>query len=214
MKKYIKYLLFEKYNHNRLSLAIYLIIWFLLATSNSFGLESSPIQMQIGYAQNSDSSKTLNAKVTLSDGTPVKDIEVHFYVKRLFGLLPIESSMGNIPTDEKGETVIDLPKKDFPGDSAGNIIIVAKIEDNETYGNIETQKVLKIGIPLKVETDSFPRALWAPQAPFALILTFVVMIGGVWLIYCFVAFQIHKIKKAGADGIIKKDTIKSDSLNF
>jgi hypothetical protein len=212
MKTIIKDLRFKNYTNSHFSFIICLIALCLLPISYSFGQEKSHINLQIGYTQNSDSSKMLNAKVTSMDRTPVKDIEVHFYVKRLFGLLPIESSLGNIPTDEKGETVIDLPKKDFPGDTAGNIVIIAKIEENDTYYAVETQSLMKIGVPLKIEKDFFPRALWTPDAPIALILTFLVLIGGVWCAYSFVAFQIYKIKKAGEIGIEKMGKIKQQEI--
>lgn len=212
MKTYIKEIQLVKYYISHLTFLVLIIVCCLITTNNSIGQDSSQIKMQIGYTQNSDSSKMLTAKVTSLDGTPVKDIEVHFYVKRLFGLLPVESSMGNIPTDEKGETSIDLPKKNFPGDTAGNIIIIAKIEENETYGTVETQSVMKIGAPLKIENDLFPRALWAPNAPLALILTFVVLIGGVWCAYSFVAYQIYKIKKAGEDGLVQLEKIKQQII--
>ncbi|MFA6571123.1 MAG: hypothetical protein WCT77_07785 [Bacteroidota bacterium] len=203
MKTIIKNIRFIKFLNSRFIINIFFITLCLLPTTFSFGQENSGIHLQIAYTRNSDSTKMLNAKVTSSDGKPLKDIEVHFYVKRLFGLLPIESSMGNIPTDEKGETSIDLPKKDFPGDTAGNIVIVAKIEENSTNSAIETQSVMKIGVPLKIEKDYFPRTLWAPNAPFALILTFLVLIGGVWCAYSFVAFQVYKIKKAGKNVKVK-----------
>ena len=41
-------------------------------------------------------------------------------------------------------------------------------------------------IPVIIGPEVFSRELLAPHAPLALILTFVIVIGGVWYVYCYV----------------------------
>ena len=64
------------------------------------------------------------------DSIPVNDLKIQFYVPRTFSLLKVGEG-----TLAAGATSIDFPVT-LPGDSAGMLTVVAKIEDNETYGNI------------------------------------------------------------------------------
>lgn len=124
---------------------------------------------------------------------PVKDVEVKFYVQRLFGFVPA-SEENAISTNENGEASFAYPKG-IPGDTAGAITVVARIEDNEKFGSVENNAVTLWGTILEVEKDPFPRALWEPNAPLPLILTILILFGGVWCTYFFIFFQLLKIKK-------------------
>lgn len=145
-----------------------------------------------------DTTNTITAKVTstLKDGrvVPLKDVAVKFYVQRLFGdLAPMEDNSVN--TDANGEAVFNFPKY-IPGDTAGAYNVVAKIEDNDRYGNIEKRSPTNWGVKLKTENDPFPRALWEPYAPIPLVITVSVLFGGVWMVYGYLFIQMFKIKKA------------------
>ncbi|MFI5188349.1 MAG: hypothetical protein ACHQF0_16580 [Chitinophagales bacterium] len=144
-----------------------------------------------------DTTRLLTAKITEigKDGKeiPVKDAEVKFYVKRLFGIMPAAEDY-TINTDENGEAVFSYPK-DIPGDTAGLITIAARMEDNKDFGNVENMANTSWGTPLMVEKDPFPRALWEPYAPLPLIITISTLFGGVWVIYFFIFYQLRKIKK-------------------
>jgi hypothetical protein len=82
-------------------------------------------------------------------GTAVKDIDIHFYVKKSFGLLPLEGDFTT--TDENGEASVDFPT-DLPGDVSGNVIVIARVEDDEKLGNVEAMKTVNWGIPVKAES--------------------------------------------------------------
>src|SRR4051794_32957454 len=94
-----------------------------------------------------DSSRQVTATLTKADGsgkdTAVKSVDVHFYVYRSFGLLPIEGD--NLTTDESGEATVDFPN-DIPGDKSGNVTVIAKVEDNDELGNLETRKTVQWGV--------------------------------------------------------------------
>ena len=142
---------------------------------------------------------TRNATVTVTkigkDGkeTPVKDVAVKFYVQRLFGIMPA-SDDNSVSTDEKGEATFAFPKN-IPGDTAGVFSVVAKMEDNEQFGNVEKNAVTSWGTALSIDKDPFPRALWEPYAPLPLVITISTLFGGVWFTYFFIFFQLIKIKK-------------------
>lgn len=144
-----------------------------------------------------DTGRLVVGKVTEigKDGKeiPVKDAEVKFYVKRLFGFMPAAED-NTISTDEKGEASFAVPKN-IPGDTAGVITIVARMEDNEQFGNVENEATESWGTTLAVEIDPFPRALWEPYAPLPLVISISTLFGGVWFIYFFIFYQLRKISK-------------------
>ncbi|TAL40860.1 MAG: hypothetical protein EPN92_13910 [Chitinophagaceae bacterium] len=134
---------------------------------------------------------------------PVKDTELKIYVKRMFGKMPATED-NSITTDGNGEATFVFPKN-IKGDGAGQVTVVAKLENNEQFGNIETEANTSWGIILEKEKDPFPRALWEPYAPIPLIITVSALFGGVWCIYFFIFYQMRKIKKEKTE-IIQQPT--------
>ncbi|MDP3002882.1 MAG: hypothetical protein Q8N38_07130 [Bacteroidales bacterium] len=144
-----------------------------------------------------DTARLVTAQVTKigKDGKeiPVEGAEVKFYVQRLFGIMPAVED-NTISTDEKGEASFAFPKN-IPGDTTGVITVVARMEDNEQFGNVENKATESWGTALAVDKDPFPRALWEPNAPLPLIITISTLFGGVWFIYFFIFYQLRKISK-------------------
>lgn len=146
--------------------------------------------------QAADTAKLITAIVTETgvDGQkPVKDVEVKFYVQRLFGLLPLAEE-NTATTGEDGQATFIFPR-DIPGDIAGNIVVVTRIEDNDNYGNVESKATAQWGVPIAVDKNPFPRALWEPYAPPTLIIVICVLFGGVWSAYSFMFYQLRRIKR-------------------
>jgi hypothetical protein len=143
-----------------------------------------------------DTNRILTATVTQTgnDGEPmpVQEAEVKFYVERLFGKMPVGEEFV-VATDAAGKATYALPKNIPSSDTLGNLTIVAVIENNETFGTVESNASAKWGVPLQWEKDPFPRALWEPRAPPAMILFFAIVFGGIWLTYFFVIFQLIKV---------------------
>ena len=144
-----------------------------------------------------DSLKLITATVTevMANGEkrPVPDVEVSFGVKRLFGTMPLaEEAIAT--TDGEGAASFSFPKE-IKGNEKGEVVIVATILDNEIYGNVEAIKNTQWGIPLAVDKNPFPRALWEPRAPIILIVSFSIIFGGIWITYGIVIFHIIKIKR-------------------
>ena len=145
-----------------------------------------------------DSTWIVKAILTSVDSTgreaAVPKATLSFYVQRLFGLLPIGVDDNTAATDDSGIAELSFAK-DLPGDAQGNVIIVARIEDNALTGPLVARDSGKWGIPLPIVADPFPRALWEPRAPFPLIITFCILLGGVWITYGFILTQLVNIKK-------------------
>ena len=82
-----------------------------------------------------DSLLTVKVKlIDLSTGTEtaVPETDLGVFVKRLFSPL----KLGEGKTDEAGEASIEIPNN-LPGDSHGNITLLARLDENEVYGNLE-----------------------------------------------------------------------------
>jgi hypothetical protein len=144
-----------------------------------------------------DTLKQITAKATqlLPDGTekPIEKAEVKFGVRRLFGIMPLGEEP-SATTDENGIAVFNFPK-DINGDEKGNVEIVARILDDENFGNIEAAAKKQWGLPLVVEQNPFPRAIWEPKAPLWLIIAFTTVFGAIWFTYSFVVYTISGIDK-------------------
>lgn len=123
-----------------------------------------------------------------STQTPVPEIDVYLYVKRLFGLLPI----GETWTDENGTDRIKLPE--IPGGSDGTIEIVARLEDTDRFGNVETRLRSNQGIIIGISDDQ-TRALWTSKPPLWMLITFIILMGTVWTHYLIVIFNLLSIKR-------------------
>ncbi len=149
-----------------------------------------------------DTVKTisLNAKV-LENGKekPVSGEQVLLYVPRMFSLLPVGE--GNL--DENGEAVIEFPS-DLPGDQEGNLTIIARFEENPSFGNVEKSVTEKWGIPKLSSGPTSHRALWTKTAPRWMIITLSILLTGVWAHYLFAIISLIRIKLES-----KKDNINS-----
>ncbi len=154
-----------------------------------------------------DTSRIATARVTEIDKdgkeTPVKDVELKFYVKRLFGIMPAAEE-NTITTNENGEASFEFPKN-VPGDTAGTISVAVRLEDNEQFGNLENSATTSWGTTLAIIKDPFPRALWGAHAPWGIIITLSLLFGGVWTTYFYIFLLIRNIKKEG-DTLKQKTT--------
>lgn len=136
----------------------------------------------------------LSVKVKLMDasgeGTPVKDIVVGVFVQRSF--YPLK--LGEGTTDENGEATVEIPAK-LPGDAKGNITLMAKIDENETYGNLEAKATQQWGVPVSDQLQELPRALWSAHPPLWMLITFIILVGTVWGHYIVIIFELFRLRK-------------------
>jgi hypothetical protein len=76
---------------------------------------------------------------------PAKDVEMRVGIKRMGGILSAGDEE-NYTTDSSGTVIVELKKDSLPGDEKGNIILAAKVEDNEPYGNLLLEKPVPWGV--------------------------------------------------------------------
>jgi hypothetical protein len=129
---------------------------------------------------------------------PAKDVELKLGVKRLGGELPIGEEE-SYTTDSAGEVIGEFKRAQLPGDTAGNLIFVARVEDNELYGNLLAEAGVPWGIASKVTGTFNERTLWSTRdkAPIWLLSAAVFIVIIVWGTIVFLLLQIVKIRKLG-----------------
>lgn len=144
-----------------------------------------------------DSLLTVRLKlVDLSTGTEtaVPETDLGVFVKRLFNPLKI----GEGKTDEGGEATIEVPTN-LPGDPKGNITLIGRVDENETYGNLEASVVQQWGVPVSDEVKELPRALWSPHPPLWMLITFGILMTAVWGHYFVIIIQLIRLRKEEPD---------------
>ncbi|MEO8884991.1 MAG: hypothetical protein ABI367_02940 [Mucilaginibacter sp.] len=131
--------------------------------------------------------------------TPVKGVELKIAVKRLGGDLPVNETP-TFTTDSTGTVAADFKRDTIPGDAKGNIVLIAKIEDNDQYGNLSIEKTVPWGAKFTAVNKFNERTLFATRdkAPIWLQLIAYSIMLAVWIILAYLVFNVFKIKRLGA----------------
>jgi hypothetical protein len=140
-----------------------------------------------------NNTKTIIAKATDQSGLPIEDLELYFFVKRTFSLLPIGDDFNS--TDEEGIIEIEFPN-DLPGDTKGNVNIVIKLIESDIYNDLTLERTKNWGIPIIIEDqENEERSLWAAaaNAPMILIVTVSLLILSVWYVICYIIYKLYRI---------------------
>jgi hypothetical protein len=159
---------------------------------------------------NEDGVRFVTAQVLAFENgewVPVKDVELKLGVKRLGGILKIgedETYTTDSLGQAKGEFKLDALPAD---DTRGNFTLVAKVEDNDQFGNLSIEKTVPWGKYFKPETKFGQRSLWATRfrTPIWLLFMAYSIIATVWGVIIYLVVQLIKIKKLGKNKI---ETIK------
>jgi hypothetical protein len=131
------------------------------------------------------------------DSIPLAGEAVSIYAERMFSNLKI----GEGSFDEQGMFSVEFPA-DLPGEADGTVHIIAKIEENEQYANIETVQSYAWGVPSMHGPTGSHRALWTEIAPMWMIISLTIMLLGVWGHYIYVIFQLVLIKRESKKKIV------------
>ena len=140
-----------------------------------------------------DSVRTLYFTLS-SGGEPVPETDVFVYVKSLFNPLKI----GEATTDEDGKGEVEFPT-DLPGDADGNLRILVRLEEHESFGTVEANLEQAWGTPVALASTKLPRGLWSPSPPLWLLLTFITLLVIIWGHYLEVIYKLFKLRKKAAD---------------
>src|SRR5215204_5624725 len=164
-------------------------------------LEITKAKIQIDTASE-DSTRNIIVQVSKYENdtwVPANEVEMRIGIKRLGGVLSAGDEE-SYTTDSTGTVTIELLKKNIPGDAKGNIVVAAKTEDNDLYGNLSVEKVVPWGIAVNPDTGFFEkRTLWSTRfrTPYWLLMMAYSIIIAVWGTLIYLILQIVKIKKIG-----------------
>ena len=162
--------------------------------------EITKARLLIDTATGSETRSIVATFTALENGkwNPVKDVEIKIAIKRMDGNLTV----GDEPTyttDSSGTVTAEFKRDSIPGDANGNLVLVAKVEDNDKYGNLSIEKTAKWGAPFAYQSTFNERSLFASRnrTPVWLLFMAYFIIGIVWGTLIYLVFQIFKIKKLG-----------------
>jgi hypothetical protein len=189
----------------------YAIHKFLVVTEGTSKEEETITESEITKAKilidtsNLDSTRTVNVRVMRPGNdtwVPLKDVDVKIGVRRLGGDLKIGDEE-TYTTDSLGEVSAEFKLDNLPGDTKGNLILIAKVEDNDQIGSLSIDKIVpwgKIYKPIGASDFGFgDRSLWAARgkAPIWLMMMAYSIIAGVWGVILYLIFRMIKIRKLG-----------------
>lgn len=128
----------------------------------------------------------------------VKEIEMKLGVKRSLGNLTVGDAE-TFTSDSTGTASAVFIRDSMPGDEKGNLVLVARVEENDIYGNLVVEKPVPWGVKEKAAENFWHRTLWSTgnRAPVWLLFLALSIIIGVWGTLFYLVRQLLKIKKMG-----------------
>jgi hypothetical protein len=152
-----------------------------------------PLRMEISFFQK-DQERMISVKASepgqKEDWVPVEKLDFKLYVPRTFSYLKVGEG-----TITNGMTTMEFPTT-VPGDEMGYLTVVAKVEENEVYGNVAVSGTINWGKPLPVE-KVVRRGLGDTDAPLWMVYTLIVLLSLVWFHYMYVIYTVFRIRHLG-----------------
>ena len=168
-------------------------------TAVELEITKARIQIDTSSEEGAKSITVQVMKLDNSDWVPANEVEMKVGIQRLGGVLP-GGEEETYTTDSTGMVTVLLNKDSMPGDSKGNIQLVALVEDNDAIGNLSVVKTVPWGVSVTPNTDFFnKRSLWATRfkTPYWLLVLAYGIIISVWSTIIYLVFQIVRIKRLG-----------------
>jgi hypothetical protein len=140
----------------------------------------------------SENEITLTATAVSEKKTvPVTGAGVRLFVKRTFGRMELDEEK---ITDKTGTALFRVPSG-MPGDTAGTLHVSAVFTDEDAFGSISKDTVLKAGIKINPVSLTAPRAMWnvVRKAPVWITLAYTMGVLGVWGFIFLIMFRLRDI---------------------
>jgi len=152
-----------------------------------------PLRLEMSFSQK-EKDKMVNLKAfelaSNNEWVPVENLDIQFYVPRTFSLLTVgKGAISN------GSTSFEFPTS-VPGNQLGYLTLLAKVEDNEIYGNVEVSGTINWGKPLPPE-KIIKRGLGDTNAPLWMVYTLIVLLSLVWFHYMYIIYNVFRIRHLG-----------------
>lgn len=169
-------------------------------TTSEFTFTKSKISIDTSSADGITNIAVTVMKYENNGWVPVKDVEMKIGIQRLGSILPAGDEE-SYTTDSTGIASCEFKKKHLPGNEQGELILIAKIEDNDELGNLVIEKKVPWGVVTKQDNSFFQqRALWSTRFKTPLWLLFMAysIVIGVWGTVIYLVILLIKIKKKSA----------------
>ena len=189
--------------------------WELSPTHNFIAIpvgkeEETPAELKITKAKikidtaSSEGVRSITVQVMKyenSEWIPANEVEMKVGIQRHGGILSAGDEE-TYTTDSTGTVTVELKKDSLPGDQKGNMVLVAKVEDNDQYGNLLVEKTVPWGVAVTPDKAFFDqRTLWSTRfkTPYWLLFMAYSIVIGVWGTIIYLILQIIKINKLGKE---------------
>ncbi|MEP6675465.1 MAG: hypothetical protein ABJA78_09925 [Ferruginibacter sp.] len=150
-----------------------------------------------------DGIRTINVKIMFLENNawvPASDVELKIGVSRSGSSILSAGEEGTYTTDSTGAVSVEFKRDSLPGDEKGNLTLLAKVEDNELYGNLLIEKKVPWGSAFVNNGNFFDqRTLWSTRfrTPLWLLAMAYGILIIVWGTIIYLVLQIVRIKKLG-----------------
>lgn len=130
--------------------------------------------------------------------SPVNAIDVRIVIKRLGADLNVAETP-TYATDSMGIASAEFKQDSLPGDSKGNLVLIAHIDNHDIYGNLSSEKLVPWGKSFAYKSEFDKRSLFARwgKSPLWLELMAYSIVVAVWSILIYLFIQIKKLKQLG-----------------
>jgi hypothetical protein len=165
-------------------------------------ITKAKIEIDTSAADGARSITVSVKKYENGEWVPVNEVELKAGIQRLGSILSAGDE-ATYTTDSTGTVTIEVTRDSLPGDAKGNIILAAKVEDNDLVGNLLIEKTVAWGVPTVYDNNFFKhRTLWSTRfkTPYWLLLMAYSIVISVWGTLIYLVFQLIKIKKLGKAG--------------
>ena len=138
-------------------------------------------------------------KLENNEWMPAAETELRVGIKRMSSLLNAGEDEF-YTTDEEGKATVTFNKNNLPGDKKGNLVLVAKAEDNDDFGNLLIEKTVPWGTVVQPGKNFFEqRTLWSTRfkTPYWLLFMAYSIVIAVWGTILYLVTRIIKIYRIG-----------------
>lgn len=182
---------------------------FLAVADSSAGSESLSTDVTIKKAilvidtASADGVRTVTAQLKEKKGNEwvaVSGVEIKLGIKRLLSNLSVDDAE-TYTADSSGMASSEFKRDSIPGDEKGGLVLIAKVEDNDSYGNLVVQIAAPWGKATQAQTNFWHRTLWSTgnRAPIWLLFIAFSIIIGVWGTILYIIRQLIRMRKMGKE---------------
>jgi hypothetical protein len=156
---------------------------------------SKPARLEVSFYEE-DSVKFIRVTGTQfasnGEGEPLTDETISMFIPTLFRPMAI----GEIWLEADGTGSMEFPMT-LIGDSLGQLMVVARIDEHDTFGYVQGEGQSDWAIPKHLLGQDKPtRELWTPVAPIWMMITLLILLAGVWGHYVYAIVELVRIKKS------------------